>query len=72
MFLYGLSRVLLVIAGLAFWAGGKIISETAKIDRLLAEMLGMGLAVAIGALGYIVKTAGEDLDSEKELESHEG
>jgi hypothetical protein len=36
-----------------------MISEFWKIDRILAEMIGLGIAAACGALGYVLKTAGE-------------
>src|SRR5438477_319739 len=55
-FLHGLAWILFAIAGLAFWVGGRAISEFGKIDRILAEMLGLGIAFASGALGYILKT----------------
>jgi hypothetical protein len=54
-----LAWILFAIAGVAFWAGGKIISESAKIDRILAEMLGL-IAFALGALGYILKNGADD------------
>jgi hypothetical protein len=36
-----------------------VISESWKIDRILAEMIGLGIAGACGALGYGLKSAGE-------------
>ena len=45
-FLHGLAWVLFAIAGLAFWVGGRAISEFGKIDRILAEMLGLLIAAA--------------------------
>ena len=64
--LRGLAWVLFAIAGLAFLAGGKIISESEKIDRILAEMLGLGIALATGALGYILKSTADDLGTDKD------
>lgn len=68
-FLHGLAWVLFAIAGVAFWAGGKVISESAKIDRILAELLGLMIAVAVGAVGYVLKNFGDDLGSDKDSPS---
>ena len=65
-FLHGLAWILFAIAGLAFWVGGRAISEFGKIDRILAEMLGLGIAFASGALGYILKTTADDLGAEQD------
>ena len=45
-FLRGLSSPLAVIAGLSFLFGGRAIHEFGKVDRLLAEILGIGVAFA--------------------------
>ena len=63
-FLHGFAWILFAIAGLAFWVGGRAISEFGKIDRILSEMLGLGIAAGTGALGYILKTTADDLNSE--------
>jgi len=55
-----------MIAGLAFWAGGRAISGFGKTDRILAEMEGMALAVVTGALGFAAKTAADNLDEGKD------
>jgi hypothetical protein len=65
-FLHGLAWILFAIAGLAFWVGGRAISEFGKIDRILAEMLGLGIAAATGGLGYILKTTADDLGAEQD------
>ena len=52
---------MLVVAGLAFWVGGRAISEFAKTDRILAEMEGITLAVVVGALGFAARTAADNL-----------
>ena len=65
-FLHGLSWVLFAIAGLAFWVGGRAISEFGKIDRILAEMLGLLIAFATGALGYVSKNFADDLGSDQD------
>ena len=65
-FLHGLAWILFAIAGLAFWVGGRAISEFGKIDRIPEEMLGLGIAVASGALGYILKTTADDLGAEQD------
>lgn len=65
-FLHGVAWILFAIAGLAFWIGGRAISEFGKIDRMLSEMLGLGIAFATGALGYILKTKADDLGTEQD------
>ena len=65
-FLHGLAWVFLAIAGVAFWVGGRAISEFGKIDRILSEMLGLGIAAGTGMLGYILKTTADDLGGEKD------
>ena len=64
--LHGLAWILFVIAGLTFWVGGRAISEFGRIDRILSEMLGLGIAFATGALAYILKTTADDLGSEQD------
>ena len=68
-FLHGLACVLFAVAGLTFLAGGKLISESAKMDRLLAEMLGLIIAAALGAVGYALKNFGDDLGSDQDSAS---
>ena len=58
--LRGIAWLLFVIAGLAFLVGGRAISEFGKIDRILAEFLGLGIAAATGALGYILNNTADD------------
>jgi hypothetical protein len=67
--LHGLAWVLFAVAGLTFWAGGKLISEFAKMDRILAEMLGFMIAFALGAVGYVLKNFGDDLGSDQDSPS---
>ena len=70
--LQGLGWLLMVIGGLSFWVGGRAIGEFGKVDRILAEMLGLGIAAFFGIFGYVLKTAGqpdevvEDQDSSSE------
>jgi hypothetical protein len=72
--LQGVSWLLFAIAGLSFWVGGRAISEFAKMDRLLSEVAGLGLAGVCGALGFVAKTTGERLAEaeEDEASSSEG
>lgn len=58
-FFRGLSWLSFIVAGLLFWVGGRAISEFGKIDRVLGEMLGLGLAVLFVGIGAIAKNAGE-------------
>jgi hypothetical protein len=52
----------LSVAGLAFWVGGRAISEFTKTDRTLAEMLGIAIAFVSGMLGLVAKNTAEGLD----------
>ena len=60
--LRGLSQLLLVIAGFSFFVGGRAISEFAKIERMIAEVEGIGLAVVCGVIAFVAKTAADNLD----------
>lgn len=60
--LKGTSQALFVIAGLLFLVGGRAISEFARTDRVLAEFLGIGLAVLFVVLGFVAKNAADDLN----------
>lgn len=62
--LKGASQLLFVIAGLLFLVGGRAISEFTKTDRVLAEFLGIGLAVVFVVLGFVAKSAADDLNDE--------
>lgn len=68
--LQGIGWLLLVIAGLAFWVGGRALHEFVGVERALAEMEGIGLAAVCGVLGYAAKSAAENLlDPEENKES---
>ena len=62
--LRGASQLLFVIAGLLFLVGGRAISEFTKTDRVLAEFLGLGLAVVFVAVAIVAKNAADDLNDE--------
>jgi drug/metabolite transporter (DMT)-like permease len=62
--LRGTSQMLFGIAGLLFFVGGRAISEFTKADRVLAEMLGIGLAFVFGIFGIVAKNAADNLDDE--------
>jgi hypothetical protein len=61
--LLGLAWLLFGVAALAFWVGGRAIHEFARIDRILAEVLGLFIALVTGMIGYALKTTADDLDS---------
>ena len=65
-FLLGLAWLLFGVAALAFWVGGRAIHEFAEIDRILAEVLGLFIALATGMIGYVLKTTADDLDTRKD------
>jgi hypothetical protein len=52
------------MAGLAFWFGGRAISEFSKTERMLAEMEGIALAVSLGGLGAIAKAVADRLEED--------
>ena len=62
-FLRAGSWLLLGIAGIAFWVGGRAIHEFAQIDRILAEGLGLFVALVTGMIGYVLKTIADDLET---------
>lgn len=70
-FLQGLSSISLAIAGLSFFFGGRAIHEFGGVDRIFAEVMGIGIAVAIFFLGMIAKHKTEDLDWEEQNERAE-
>ena len=70
-FLHGLTWIFFAIAGLAFWVGGRAISEFGKIDRILSELLGLGIAGGTGVVGYILKTTADDLGTEQDSPDNE-
>jgi len=47
-----------------FLVGGRAISEFTKTERVLAEMLGIGLAVVFVIFGMVAKGAADNLDDE--------
>lgn len=54
------------VGGLAFLFGGRLIHENWKsIDRIFAELIGIGVALVCFFLAYIAKHAIEDLDWEE-------
>ncbi|WP_142988318.1 hypothetical protein [Granulicella rosea] len=59
--LQGIGSLLLVIAGLSFFWGGRALHEFLGVDRLLAELGGLTLAAVAGLLGMLAKGAGDTL-----------
>lgn len=59
-FLRGIAVLLFGIAGIAFFFGGRAISEFSKTDRVLGEMAGIFIAIVCGGLGALAKSAGEE------------
>jgi hypothetical protein len=62
--LRGASQTLFVLAGLLFFVGGRAISEFTKTERLLAEILAIGLAVVCAAFAMVAKGKADNLDDE--------
>jgi hypothetical protein len=51
-----------VLAVLAFWIGGRAISEFAKTDRVLAELEGVALTALFSGLGVIAKATADRVE----------
>ena len=62
--LRGTSQILFVIAVLLFFVGGRAINTFAKTDRVLAEVLGIGLAFLVGVFGMVAKNTADNLYDE--------
>jgi hypothetical protein len=60
--LNGVAWFFFVVAGSAFWFGGRAIHEFANTERVLAETEGIGIAVLFGGLGAIAKSFADHFD----------
>jgi hypothetical protein len=49
-------KALLGLAGLSFFAGGRLIQIFCKIDRGTAELIGIGAAIAIGGIAVAIQS----------------
>ena len=59
------TRTLLVVVcsrGPVILGWGRAISEFVKVDRILAEFLGLSLAGVAGLFGYILREKADDFD----------
>ena len=70
--LRGVSSVLFLIALAAFFVGGRFISEFLNVERVLAEVEGIVLAVGCGGLGYLARVAETRVEQEEHAESVPG
>jgi hypothetical protein len=59
--LKGVAWLLFAIAALAFFVGGRVISQFGHADRILSEFIGLVIAGLSALAGVLVKTAGENL-----------
>jgi hypothetical protein len=62
--------VLFVVAGLFFFVGGLAINAFTKMDRVSAEMLGIGSAFVSGILGMVAKNASDNLDDKDSTDQY--
>jgi hypothetical protein len=62
--LKGTSQILFVVAGLLFFVGGRAINAFTKTDRVMAEMIGIGLAFVLGIFGMVAKNAADNFDDQ--------
>ena len=69
--LQGVSSVLIVIAGISFFVGGRAIHEFGAVDRALAEIIGIGLAFLCLILGVVAKHKIEDIEWQEQNEEAE-
>lgn len=60
--LKGTAWLLFVMAGLAFLLGGQAIREFAKAEWILAEIEGTSLAMLLGGIGVVARTAATRLE----------
>ena len=70
-FLQGVSSVLIVIAGMSFFVGGRVIHEFGTVDRTLAEIIGIGLAFVCLILVVVAKHKIEDIEWQEQNEEAE-
>lgn len=56
----GAGWLLLAIAGVAFWMGGRLIASFTNTPRGLAEIEGIGIAIVCGIPGALLKFSGGD------------
>jgi len=66
-----MSSVLIVIAGMSFFFGGRAIHEFGTVDRTLAEIIGIGLAFLCLILVVVAKYKIEDLEWQEQNEEDE-
>ena len=62
-FLGGIAWLFFAIAGLSFFWGGRAINEFTGTDRMLAEMVGFGVAVVSAGFGAVLKAAQERFEA---------
>ena len=62
--LTGTSQLLLVLAGLLFFVGGRVISALTKTDWLMGEMMAIGVAFVLVIFGVVAKNAADNFDDE--------
>jgi len=62
LLLRGVASLFAVLAVLAFWVGGRAISESAKTDRVLAEMEGVALTALFSGLGVTAKATADRVE----------
>ena len=68
-FLERVSRILLGAAGLLFFFGGGLLHAVADTERLLAEMIGIGLAFVFVVVGVIAKSGSENFAPDPDQEN---
>ena len=62
LLLRGVSQTLIVVAALSFFFGGRAISEFTRMNRVGAEVIGIGSAVVLAILAFVAKSAAGNLE----------
>jgi len=71
-FLRGLSPILVVIGGVSFFVGGRVIYEFGRVDRALAEIIGIAVAFACLIGAALAKYVIDDIEWKEANEEASG
>jgi hypothetical protein len=63
--LKGLASVVLIVAALLFLFGGRAIHEFWGVDRLFAEIIGIGLSVGFGIIALVLKNRADSDENDR-------
>jgi nitrogen fixation-related uncharacterized protein len=66
--LAAIAKGCLILGGLSFWVGGRMIHAFFNVERFTAEAEGISLAVVLIAVGFLLKTVASGFDDPDETE----